>query len=196
MVHMMLMWCEPYLSTIDFRIAILISTEDQARNHVASRLSPYIRRLPRLPSDEEVAQYISSHIEQPIEFKHLSSEQERFVLMNLITTIFAYRGLVSSLSKAFHVVISRQPGMGKSLRVKRMVEMIERVNVSGKPSYVNIPIHGPDVSVRHILELMEQCRQDPTEPYPQLIHFNIAQNVSYILSLSIFVYIFVLILDD
>lgn len=84
---------------------------------------------------------------------------------------------MQSLSKAIHIVISTRPGMGKSLRVKRMAQMIERNNETGKPSYVNIPIHGPDVSVRHILELMERCRQDPTDPYPQLIHFNIAQNV-------------------
>ena len=69
--------------------------------------------------------------------------------------------------------------MGKTLRVRRMAEMIQKVNQTGKSSYINIPIHGPEVSVRHILELMEECRQDPTDSHPQLIHFNVAQNVSY-----------------
>ena len=70
--------------------------------------------------------------------------------------------------------------MGKTLRVRRMAEMIEKVNQTGKSSYINIPIHGPEVSVRHILELMEECRQDPTDSHPQLIHFNVAQNVSFL----------------
>ena len=75
-------------------------------------------------------------------------------------------------------VISTRSGMGKSLRVKRMAEIIARANDSGKPSYAYISIHGPDISVRHILEQMEQCVQDPTDPHPQLIHFIIAQSVS------------------
>ena len=69
--------------------------------------------------------------------------------------------------------------MGKTLRVKRMAEMITIINISEKLSYVNIPIHGPEVSVRHILELMEECKQDPTDTHPQLIHFNIAQDVIF-----------------
>ena len=82
------------------------------------------------------------------------------------------------MESTVHVVLSTRSGMGKSLRVKRMAEFIERTNQSEKPSYVNIPIHGPDISVRHILKQMEQCMQDPTDPHPQLIHFNIAQSVS------------------
>lgn len=75
--------------------------------------------------------------------------------------------------------------MGKSLRVRRMAELIGRVNKSEMPSYICIPIHGPEVYVRHILETMEQCRQDPTDPHPQLIHFNIAQSVSYVIKLNV-----------
>ena len=82
------------------------------------------------------------------------------------------------MSSIAHIVVSARSGMGKSLQVKRMAEIIERANDSGKPSYAYIPIHGPDISVQHILKQMEQCMQDPTDPHPQLIHFNIAQSVS------------------
>ena len=83
------------------------------------------------------------------------------------------------MNKNVHIVVSRSTGMGKTLRVKRMAEMITIINISEKLSYVNIPIHGPEVSVRHILELMEECKQDPTDTHPQLIHFNIAQDVIF-----------------
>ena len=86
--------------------------------------------------------------------------------------------IIACLRSIDHIVVSTRSGMGKSLRVKRMAEIIERANDSGKPSYAYISIHGPDISVRHILEQMEQCMQDPTDPHPQLIHFNIAQSVS------------------
>lgn len=71
--------------------------------------------------------------------------------------------------------------MGKTLRVKRIAEMVEKINCSKNPrnpNYVNVSIHGPDVSVQHIMKLMESCRQDPMDTYPQLIHFNVAQDVS------------------
>ena len=93
--------------------------------------------------------------------------------------MFIYnREVITSLKSTALFVVSTRSGMGKSLHIKRMAEVIDRVNTSEKPSYVNIPIHGPEISVRHILEQMKQCMQDPTDPHPQLIHFNIAQSVS------------------
>ena len=97
---------------------------------------------------------------------------------NVLICLTINREIITSLGSTALFVISTRSGMGKSLRVKRMADVLDRVNVSKKPSYVNIPIHGPDISVRHILEQMEQCMQDPTDPHPQLIHFNIAQSVS------------------
>ena len=61
---------------VDFRIAVLISAKDQARNHLASRLSLYLRKFPKLPSDDSIAEYISSHIGQSFDIKS-SSNQER-----------------------------------------------------------------------------------------------------------------------
>lgn len=89
---------------------------------------------------------------------------------------------MKALESTAHLVISKRSGMGKSLRIRAMAELIGRVTKSKKSSYVCIPIHGPEINVRRILETMEQCRQDPTDPYPQLIHFNVAQSVRYILS--------------
>lgn len=69
--------------------------------------------------------------------------------------------------------------MGKSLRVKRMAKLIEKgTRIKNTKTTVCVPIHGPEVSIHHILTEMKECQQDPTDPYPQLIHFNIAQNVS------------------
>ena len=62
---------------IDFRIAVLINARDQARNHLASRLSLYLRKFPKLPSDNSIAEYVSSHISQSFDIKS-SSDQERF----------------------------------------------------------------------------------------------------------------------
>ena len=62
---------------IDFRIAVLISAKDQARNHLASRLSLYLRKFPKLPLDDSIAEYVSSHIGQFFDIK-ASSDQERF----------------------------------------------------------------------------------------------------------------------
>lgn len=103
----------------------------------------------------------------------------------LLFYVTSCRNLFQALKSTVHVVISQRSGMGKSLRVRRMAELIGRVNKSSMPSYVCIPIHGPEVFVRHILETMEQCRQDPTDPHPQLIHFNIAQSVSYVIKLCV-----------
>uniref|UniRef100_A0A1X7THY6 Death domain-containing protein n=1 Tax=Amphimedon queenslandica TaxID=400682 RepID=A0A1X7THY6_AMPQE len=150
----------------NFRIVVLINAKDQAKNHLASRLSLYLKKFPKLPSDKEIAEYISTHIsldlDLPVDLK-ASSDQERQTLI--------------SLNKNVHVVASRSTGMGKTLRVKRMTEIIKRINKPGKLSYVSIPIHGPEVSVRHMLKLMKECKQDPTNTHPQLIHFNIAQDM-------------------
>lgn len=64
---------------IDFKIVIIISAEDQARNHVASRMSSYIRKLPRLPPDNDVIKYVFDHIvnEFKVPFKPASA-QERY----------------------------------------------------------------------------------------------------------------------
>lgn len=64
-----------------------------------------------------------------------------------------------------------------------MAEMLQKQGASHENSYVCIPIHGPSVSLRDILELMEPCMQDPTNPFPQIIHFNISQSVSITLTL-------------
>lgn len=97
-----------------------------------------------------------------------------------------------SLNKNVHVVASRSSGMGKTLRVKRMAEVISKIKNSRKP-YVNIPIHGPEISIRHTLELMKECKQDPTDTYPQLIHFNIAQDVNLF---CIYIFICIFLIDD
>lgn len=65
-----------HLVFIDFKIVVIISAEDQARNHVASRMSSYIRKLPRLPSDVQIAEYISSHIAHNLEISLLSSSSQ------------------------------------------------------------------------------------------------------------------------
>ena len=67
--------------------------------------------------------------------------------------------------------------MGKSLRIKRMKALLPD-SINGHSPCVCIPIHGPDVSVTHILEQMEQCMQNPTAPFPQLVHFDVAVSVS------------------
>lgn len=68
---------------VDFRIAIVISTEDQARNHVASRLSSYLRKVSRLPSDEDVTKFLSSHIEGTSKWEESNlSEEEKFVIFS------------------------------------------------------------------------------------------------------------------
>ena len=97
----------------------------------------------------------------------------------LILNATKYRKIVLSLNKSIRVVLSKSTGMGKTLYVKRMAELITKINYSNNSSYINVPIHGPEVSVKHILELMEDCKQDPADCHPQLIHFNIAQNVIY-----------------
>lgn len=63
--------------------------------------------------------------------------------------------------------------MGKSLRIKRMAEMIQRVSIPGKKYYINVPVCGPDVSERSILELVKDGIQTGSDTYPQLIHFNL-----------------------
>ena len=68
-----------YLSSyIGFRIVILISTKDQTKSHIASRLSLYLRKFPKLPSDEIIAAYVSSHISQSFDIETFT-DQERFV---------------------------------------------------------------------------------------------------------------------
>lgn len=76
-----------------------------------------------------------------------------------------------------HVILSTRSGMGKTLRVKRMAEIIKRINNS-MLAHISIPIHGPEISIRYILEQLKPCMQDPTDPHPQIIHFNVAQSVS------------------
>ena len=58
-----------------------------------------------------------------------------------------------------------------------MAEIIRRINNSTL-AYISIPIHGPEISIRDILEQLQPCMQDPTDPCPQIIHFNVAQSVS------------------
>ena len=62
--------------SLDFRIAIIISTKDKARSHVASRLSSYVRTIPSLPTDEDIAKYITSHSINPLDLKLPSNKQE------------------------------------------------------------------------------------------------------------------------
>ena len=64
-----------------------------------------------------------------------------------------------------------------------MAEMLQKQHSSeDKKSYVCIPIHGPSVSLQNLLFLMEPCKQDPTEPFPQIIHFNVSKSVRIILA--------------
>ena len=67
--------------------------------------------------------------------------------------------------------------MGKSLRVRRLADMLCPNKMSMKPHYVCVPIHGPEVSVMKLIEQMEACKQNPNNSYPQLIHFNISHSV-------------------
>ena len=86
---------------------------------------------------------------------------------------------MNSLASSVHVIISTRSGMGKTLRVKRMGEMLKQAS-GDNPSSISVPIHGPDINVKSLLENMQRldCMQDPTDSYPQLIHFNVAQSVS------------------
>ena len=67
---------------VDFRIALVISSQEQAKGYIVSRLSTYIRKPPNLPTDEDVAMYIASHCRNPGTFPQQSShltEQERSI---------------------------------------------------------------------------------------------------------------------
>ena len=44
-------------------------------------------------------------------------------------------------------------------------------------NYVCVPIHGPDVSARTIMEYLLPSLQGPTDPHLQLIHFDISHSV-------------------
>ena len=57
----------------------MISTKDQVRNYVASKLAPYLRKTPPLLSDTEISSYIASHMCHNLDIKPISSSiQERF----------------------------------------------------------------------------------------------------------------------
>ena len=94
-----------------------------------------------------------------------------------LLVLFSNREIQSSLELNVRVVLSTCSGMGKSLHIKRMKALLPD-SVNGHSSYVCIPIHGPDVSVRRILEQMEDCMQNPTAPFPQIVHFDVAISVS------------------
>ena len=64
----------------------MINAKDQARNHLASRLSLYLRKFPKLPSDDDIAKYISAHIDLQVSSDiKASSDQER---LSIITAFF------------------------------------------------------------------------------------------------------------
>ena len=71
--------------------------------------------------------------------------------------------------------------MGKSLHVKRYAEILKKnyMSLTGqeKPQYVCVPIHGPEISLMMLIEQLEECKQDSINPFPQIIHFNIANSV-------------------
>ena len=72
--------------------------------------------------------------------------------------------------------------MGKSLRIKRYAEILKReymtkTDEQEKLHYVCVPIHGPEISLMMLIERLEECKQDPNNAYPQIIHFNIANSV-------------------
>lgn len=61
---------------LDFKIVILVTSVDQNRNHVSSRLSSSMRKLPELPSDEEIISYISSHTNISINLSGKTHQEE------------------------------------------------------------------------------------------------------------------------
>lgn len=84
-----------------------------------------------------------------------------------------------SLKHSVQVAFSVSSGMGKSLRVQRFAQVLQNeFSLSDRDQYVCIPIHGPEVCVSTLLEQLKPCNQDPNNPYPQLIHFNVATSVS------------------
>ena len=91
------------------------------------------------------------------------------------------RVISGNLETTVRAVISNASGMGKSLHIKRYSEVLKKEYINDEteinPHYVCIPIHGPDISVTILIEQLQQCRQDPNNPYPQIIHFNIANSV-------------------
>lgn len=63
----------------DYRIVILISTDCQDGNHVASRLSHYLKQIPQLPTDDEIAKYFHAHNRQPFNLEGSLSAQEKYM---------------------------------------------------------------------------------------------------------------------
>ena len=68
--------------------------------------------------------------------------------------------------------------MGKSLYVKRMTERLKKkfkVPVT-YPLCVTIPIYGPNVDFDKVMKSL-LCHANPTEPFPQIFHFDVAPSV-------------------
>ncbi len=93
--------------------------------------------------------------------------------------------ILKNLETAVRVVTSNASGMGKSLHIRRHSEILRKeymMNVENEMNpdhYVCIPIHGPEISVENVIEQLQKCGQDPNNPYPQIIHFNIANSVNW-----------------
>ena len=68
--------------------------------------------------------------------------------------------------------------MGKSLYVKRMTERLKKkfkVPVT-YPLCVTIPIYGPNVDFDKVMKSLLR-HANPTEPFPQIFHFDVAPSV-------------------
>ena len=74
--------------------------------------------------------------------------------------------------------------MGKSLYISRIEEALQRkLDMSTEhPIRITIPIHGPDVDFDVVMTCLQDhlSNIDPTNPLPQIFHFDIAPSVRYI----------------
>ena len=84
-------------------------------------------------------------------------------------------------SSRVKLIVSSRPGMGKSLYVAKMAERLSECSNSDivKNPYICIPIHGPDVSPDAIMSYfrLDVCPQNPSQLFPQLLHFDIEHSV-------------------
>ncbi|XP_065899482.1 E3 ubiquitin-protein ligase rnf213-alpha-like isoform X2 [Dysidea avara] len=76
------------------------------------------------------------------------------------------------------IVRSERSGMGKSLYISRIEEALQRkLDMSTEhPIRITIPIHGPDVDFDVVMTCLQDhlSNIDPTNPLPQIFHFDIA----------------------
>lgn len=82
-------------------------------------------------------------------------------------------------SLLFGVVYSKRPGMGKSLYIQRLKELLKYKDPENKHTLARVPIHGPSVSPSAIMKfLVEDCSQAPLATYKQIIHLDLSHSVS------------------